>query len=164
MYRDDAVELMRGYFGEERFVEHTNKVLSRAEAIADGEGLGEGFLRDVVVLGSVFHDIGIPEALKRHGSLEAPFQEREGPAVARSIMEEMGVRPDILERVCYIVGSHHTAEGVDGMDFQVIWEADFIVNVDEGNITLEPDRVEIEVERNIKTATGRSLVGEVLES
>jgi HD superfamily phosphodiesterase len=162
MYRDDAVERMKGYFDEKRFIEHTLKVLSRAEEIASGEGLGEAFIENVVVLGSVFHDIGIPEALQKHGSMDAAYQEKEGPPVARRIMEEMGVRPDILERVCYIVGNHHTAKRVDGMDFQAIWEADFIVNVDEKNITLDPEKVDIEVKDNIKTKTGRKLVAEVL--
>jgi hypothetical protein len=162
MYRDAAVNSMKKYFQEKRFIDHTLKVLSTAEKIGLGEGLRDDFLWNVVTLGCVFHDIGIPEALKRHDSMEAPFQEKEGPPVARRLMEKIGVRPDILERVCYIVGNHHTRERVDGGDFQIIWEADFIVNIDEENIILEPDGVEQSVSENISSGTGLKLVREVL--
>jgi hypothetical protein len=162
MYRDAAVNSMKEYFQEKRFIDHTLKVLSTAEKVGLGEGIRDDFLWNVVTLGSVFHDIGIPEALKKHDSMEAPFQEKEGPSVARRLMEEIGVRPDILERVCYIVGNHHTRERVDGVDFQIIWEADFIVNIDEENIVLEPDGVEQSVSENISSGTGLKLVREVL--
>jgi len=162
MSREVAIQKMKEYFQEQRFVEHTLKVLSTAEKIYVGEGLKHDFLWNVVTLGSIFHDIGIPEALKKHGSLEALYQEQEGPAVARKLMEETGVRPDIIERVCYIVGNHHTHKRVDGLDFQIIWESDFIVNIDEKNITLEPDKVEQAVQENMSTKTGLRLIREVL--
>jgi HD superfamily phosphodiesterase len=162
MYREQAIEKMKEYFNEKRFIEHTLKVLGRAEQICEGEGIENPFVREVATLGSIFHDIGIPEALRKHNSMDAPFQEQEGPAVARKLMAEVGVRPDILERVCFIVGHHHTAGQVDGVDFQVIWEADFIVNIDEKNIVLQADKVESAVAENLKTPTALSLIREVL--
>jgi hypothetical protein len=137
-------------------------VLSRAEKIFLGEGLEDTYQWNTVTLGSLFHDIGIPEALRKHDSLEAPYQEQEGPPVARRLMEEMGVRPDILERVCFMVGNHHTREAVDGIDFQILWEADFIVNIEEKNIELNPREIEDALKENIRTRTGGSLVREVL--
>jgi hypothetical protein len=162
MYRESALEKMKGYFQDDRFIEHTLKVLDRAEQICRGEGIDAPFVLNVATLGSIFHDIGIPEAVKKHSSMEAPYQEQEGPPVARRLMDEMNVRADILERVCYIVGHHHTADRVDGLDFQIIWEADFIVNIDESNIVLEPDEIDRSLEENLKTATGRMLIREVL--
>ena len=162
MYREKAIEKMKGYFQEDRFIEHTLKVLARAKQICEGERIDDAFILQVAILGSIFHDIGIPDAVTKHTSMEAPYQEQEGPPVARRLMGEEGVRPDILERVCYIVGYHHTADKVDGLDFQVIWEADFIVNIDEGNIVLEPGEVERSVDENLKTETARVLIREVL--
>ena len=162
MYREKAIEKMKGYFNDDRFIAHTLKVLGRAEQICEGEKIEAPFILQVATLGSIFHDIGIPEALKKHNSMDAPYQEQEGPSVARRLMDEVGVRPDIAERVCYIVGHHHTADRVDGADFQVIWEADFIVNIDEKNIVLEPDDVESAVAENLKTETGLALIREVL--
>jgi len=162
MYKEKALKVMRDYFGEERFVEHTVKVLSVAEHISEGEGVNTGFLKDVIGLSAIFHDIGIPESLKKYSSLEAKYQEQEGPAVARKLMKGIGVRPDICERVCYIVGNHHTESSIDGIDFIVIWEADFIVNIEEKNIVVEPHNIKEEFDKNIKTVSGKRIAGERL--
>jgi len=155
MYKEHALTVMRDYFNEKRFIEHTLKVLSTAEDISAGEGISVGFLKDVIILSAIFHDIGIPESLKKYSSLEAQYQEKEGPPVARELMNGIGVRPDIRERVCYIVGNHHTEDSIDGIDFRIIWEADFIVNIEEKNIIVEPKNFKKEFKINIKTATGK---------
>jgi hypothetical protein len=158
--RDEAIRSMSDYFDSKRFVEHTLKVLGAAEKIAESEGLADGFTKSSLVLGSIFHDIGIPEAQKKYGSIDAPWQEKEGPAVARHLMTALGVRPDILERVCFIVGAHHTKDKVDGMDFQVIWEADFVVNIEEKNLVFTKDDIAKAIEANTSTAMGRTLARE----
>jgi hypothetical protein len=158
-----AIEGMKDYFASERFIAHTLKVLEQAERIFEGEGVVGDFLRSTVVLGSIYHDIGIPEAVKKHSSMDAPYQEMEGPPVARELMRRIGVRPDILERVCRIVGAHHTREKVDGIDFQIIWEADFIVNVDEKNIVLKKEELRKSLEANTVTPTGRRLASQVIQ-
>ena len=53
-------------------------------------------------------------------------------------------------------------EAVDGIDFQILWEADFIVNIEEKNIELNPREIEDALKENIRTRTGGSLVREVL--
>ena len=161
--RERAIESMREYFGEELLINHTLKVLSHAEQILEGEGIVGDFLKAAVALGSIYHDIGIPEARKKHSSSDAPYQEMEGPPIARVLMTGIGTRPDIIERVCYIVGAHHSKEKIDGIDFQIIWEADFIVNVDEKNIVLKKEKVRSALEENTITRTGRQLASEVLK-
>ncbi len=113
-------------------------------------------------MSAIFHDIGIPESLKKHSSLEAKYQEKEGPAVARELMEGIGVRPDIRERVCFIVGNHHTETGIDGIDFRIIWEADFIVNIEGKNIVVQPENMQKKFEKKIKTDSGKRIAGERL--
>jgi hypothetical protein len=161
--KNAAIGGMKDYFANERFIDHTLKVLDQAEKISEGEKIGGDFLRSVVVLASIYHDIGIPEAVKKHSSMDAPYQEKEGPPVARKLMQGIGVRQDILERVCYIVGAHHTREKVDGVDFQIIWEADFIVNVEEKNIVLNQGELQRALEENTETHTGRHLASGVLK-
>jgi hypothetical protein len=164
MYRDEAIEEMKSYFGDDRFIEHTLRVLDTGERICAGEGVRDEFVKSVVTLGCIFHDIGIPEAVKKHDSMDAPYQEREGPAVGRRLMEKIRVRPDLRERVCYIIGHHHTRDRVDGTDFQIIWEADFIVNIDQENLRVDPERMDQAVRDNLKSATARALMREVLSS
>jgi HD superfamily phosphodiesterase len=157
--REEAIESMERYFGEnKRYTEHTHKVLAIAEQILDAEGVNDSFVNDVVVLSTIFHDIGIPEAERKYNSPAAEYQEKEGEPIARELLVDLKVRPDILERVCYIVRHHHTIEKVDGMDFQVLWEADFIVNIDEKNITVEKGSEEKAIEDNFMTKTGTKLI------
>jgi HD superfamily phosphodiesterase len=166
MIKEKAVQSMKQYFENQRYIDHTLKVLDYGERIFDGEAgkrvnLPGGFERDVVTLACIYHDIGIPEAVRTRGSSDAPHQEELGPDIARKLMGDIGVRSDLLERVLYIIGHHHTADRIDGEDFQVVWEADFLVNIQEGNITLEPGQVNEAVKRNLKTETGRALAAEV---
>ncbi len=42
-----------------------------------------------------------------------------------------------IERVSYLVGHHHTLNVIAGMDYQILAEADFIVNA--GEIGTLPD-------------------------
>ena len=65
-------------------------------------------------------------------------------------------------RVCFIVGAHHTKEKVDGIDFQVIWEADFIVNIEEKNLVFKDEELPAAIEENVSTPTGKRLVSEAV--
>lgn len=156
----EAIEAMKQFFGsDERWVHHSLEVLGFARRILDGEGLKDSFTNDVVCLSAIFHDVGIPRALEKHGSAAGPLQEKEGEEIAREILKGLNIRPDILERVCYIIGHHHTREAIDGVDFQVMWEADALVN-----IPIAWERVEHKgplVERinlDFTTSTGKALI------
>jgi hypothetical protein len=160
--KDAAIRGMKEYFRNERYINHTLKVLDQAERIMQGEKIGWDFLKSVITLSCIYHDIGIPEAVKKYSSSDAPYQEKEGPPLARELMNGIGVRRDVLERVCFIVGAHHTKGEVDGIDFQIVWESDFIVNLDEKNIVLKQGELRTALEENTVTGTGRSLASELL--
>lgn len=117
----------------------------------------------MLTLSTIFHDIGIPGSERKYSSPAAGHQEKEGPPIARKLMAGIDVRPDILERVYYIVGKDHTIEKVDGVDFQIIWEADFLVNIEEKNITLEKSSYQKAIEENFRTETGRKLTATLLK-
>ncbi|HUZ18922.1 MAG TPA: HD domain-containing protein [Spirochaetia bacterium] len=131
--KDAAIGAMSDYFhrstpkAEER-IAHTLSVLSFAERILAGEGIDSSYVVTVCVLAALFHDIGIPEAERKHGSTEPRYQHEEGPPITRAILSRLKVRPDILERVCFIVGNHHSRGMIDSIDFQIVYEADYIVN------------------------------------
>ena len=164
MIKDDAVDGMKRYFADKsRYINHTLKVLAYAEKILEGEAIKYDFMKEVTVLSSIYHDIGIPESEKKYSSSAAEYQEMEGPPIARKLMERLGIRPDIVERVLYIVGSHHTKERVDGIDFQILWEADFLVNIEEKNIIIDKEFLSETVRENFSTNTGNRLINELLE-
>ena len=52
----------------------------------------------------------------------------------------------------YLIAHHHTYTNIDGMDYQILVEADFLVNADEDR--LSSDAIENFKEKIFKTTTG----------
>ena len=46
----------------------------------------------------------------------------------------MPVEGDMAERISWLVAHHHTYTHVDSLDYQILLEADFLVNADEGGL------------------------------
>ena len=66
-----------------------------------------------------------------------------------------------VERICFIIGHHHTYKAIDGLDFQILVEADFIVNVMEGYCKRESVPA---MKANVfKTASGKYLLEQMFE-
>ncbi|HEX9061844.1 MAG TPA: HD domain-containing protein [Clostridia bacterium] len=120
--------------GDIKRINHALKVYGFAKAIA-------GKLPDrelkVVEFSAVLHDIGIREAERKHGSSAGKYQELEGPPIAEKILRDIGVDEEIIKRVSFIVGNHHSYGKIDGVDFQILVEADFLVNIFEDEMDLE---------------------------
>jgi HD superfamily phosphodiesterase len=159
MFLNCAKDIMKKYYqNDPSQVNHSLRVLETAEMIYTEERLKEGFLYDVLRLASIFHDIGIPQSRIKYNSSAPKYQEIEGPPVARKLMTEIGIRPDVLERVCFIVGNHHTYKKIDGIDFQILFEADMVVNLQEGWGGLDREELKARLESGAFTSTGKTLI------
>lgn len=122
------------YFKDDvKRVNHALKVFGFASALCGIEGILENE-KCTVLLAAILHDIGIKEAERKYNSSSGKYQEIEGPPVARTILAKCGVKEDIIERVCFLVGNHHSYNKIDGVDFQILVEADFLVNIHEDNM------------------------------
>ena len=130
------LEMIRSNGSDTRRINHALKVLGFARCIADSEQLS-GDARDIVELAAVLHDIAIRCCEEKYGSCGGKLQEKEGPAIARPILERCSASPAVSERVQYIIAHHHTYTDVDGIDYQIIIEADFLVNRDENDFSHE---------------------------
>lgn len=117
---------MREQFGADRKrIDHALQVLKWAKQILKSEGGN----KDVVVAAAILHDIGIQEAERKHGSSAPRYQEIEGPPIARCILERLQILDaENIEHVCRIVGSHHSAQDIDTHEFDIVWDADWLVN------------------------------------
>lgn len=156
-----VVEKMKDVFGsDQRRINHALKVLKFSEEIMQGENL-TGDIKQIIIMTAILHDIGIHEAERKYNSNSGKYQELEGPPVARRIMESIGVEEGNVERVCYIIGGHHTASKNDGIDFQVIWEADLLVNIEEDGLDKNNPNLESIIRKNFKTAVGRKIAEEL---
>jgi len=154
MVENILLQMVR-YFGPDaKRISHAFKVYGFAQSILAGE---EPDAKTMLVteLAAILHDIGIKEAERKYNSSAGHFQEIEGPPIARQILEQCGADQEIIERVCFLVGHHHSYQEIDGIDFQILVEADFLVNIHEGFI--KPDAAPSVVSKYFKTATAREL-------
>lgn len=162
MYISKALNEMKKIFSEVPYgVEHTLRVLKYAEDIMDGENLNSN-RRELISIVVILHDIGAIEAQKKYGSMDAAYQEKEGPVIARKILNEMNYPPKAIDRICYIIGNHHTPSKIDGIDFQIQWEADMLDNLKHTNFGNGQDKMLDYINKNFKTATGRKIANREL--
>ncbi len=122
-----ASEMMRFNKGDTRRIEHSIKVFSYAQIMGRLENLGPN-QQLILEITALLHDIGIQAAEKKLGHSTAKLQESEGPPVARQILESLGISEEVITRVCFIIGHHHTLTAIDDIVFQLLVEADFLVN------------------------------------
>lgn len=120
--------------GDPKRIQHFMKVYEFAHIIGVKENIDENTLF-ILDIASIMHDIGIHPAEVKYGSANGKLQEQEGPAYAREMLAEFQeINPEQIERVCYLIGHHHTYENVDGIDYRILLEADFLVNALEDNL------------------------------
>lgn len=152
------VELMDFFKGDAKRIQHYIKVHSLAALIGKGEGLDEK-TQFILETAALVHDMGIVPAEEKYGKETGALQEQEGPKVAEQLLQKLGFSEDVISRVCYLVGHHHTYSGIDGMDYQILVEADFLVNFCEGGMKKENI---LTVKKNVfRTKTGIEILNKM---
>lgn len=134
----DAVyqKMLAYYSGDPAQIQHFVKVHSFAALIGRQERLDEK-TQLILELAALVHDIGIKPAMEQFGSTAGPLQESLGQPAARKLLEDVGLPEEIVARVSWLVSRHHTYTDVDGVDYRILLEADFLVNCFESNYTRE---------------------------
>jgi HD superfamily phosphodiesterase len=144
-------EMIRYFQDDVRRINHALKVYGFATAISGQEGVSEKDAT-LISLAAALHDIGIKEAERKYHSASGKYQEIEGPPLAKPILQRNGIDESIIERVCFLIGHHHSYQKIDGLDFQILVEADFLVNIFEDG--MDRGAVESIREKYFKTETG----------
>ncbi len=122
------------YKGDSRRIQHFCKVHSYARLIAQMENVDYKTLF-IIETAALTHDIGIHTCEEKYGECGGRLQEKEGPALAKELLERLGFETDISERVQYLIAHHHTYSNIDGIDYQILVEADFLVNMYEDGVS-----------------------------
>lgn len=153
MYFVDTVyqKMMEYYSADPGQIQHFVKVHSFAALIGRQERLDEK-TQLILEIAALVHDIGIKPALEQFGSSAGPLQESLGFPAAKALLEELGLPEEIITRVCYLVSRHHTYTDVDGLDYRILLEADYLVNCYESNYT--PEAAAASISKVFQTATG----------
>ncbi len=145
-----AVEMKRYLHRDFKRIGHAMRVARYAEEIAREEG---GNLA-VVLPAAYLHDIGIKAAEEKYGESAWDHHEEMGASVAREILEGLGARKELIEEVCGIVSRHHhPREEGESPEFNSVYDADVIVNLEE--------KGRGSAEGALLTKSGRGLAGRI---
>lgn len=104
---------------------------------------------------AVVHDIGILTAERKYDSSAGKYQELEGPAEAKDLLSGLGWPQEVIDRVCYLVRHHHAYANIDEPDYQILVEADFLVNLLENHLT--EDAQKSAYDKIFRTKSGKNL-------
>lgn len=137
-------------------IQHFVKVHDFAVTIGQLEQVDEATLF-VLETAAILHDIGIHPSERKYGDCSGKHQEELGPDEARRMLHELGgYTEEQVERVCFLIAHHHTYKDVVGIDWQILLEADFLVNAYEDHLDVEAIRT---FEDNVfRTPSGRHLL------
>lgn len=146
--------------GDPKRIQHFIKVHAFAKLIGEREGLSAEQL-NILESAAVLHDIGIHNCEKKYGSCSGKYQETEGVPVAKELLSQLGADDSFTEQVCFLIAHHHTYEGVDRGEWQILLEADLLVNAYEDGLSAEA--VMTAGKKLFATETGKRLLSEMYE-
>jgi HD superfamily phosphodiesterase len=152
-----ASEMRRVFGRDSKRINHANRVVRFAEEILKDEGGDPA----VVIAASYLHDIGIHEAERKYNSTAGKYQERESLPIARKILENLGTDRDMIDEVCDLIAYHHSPGQIQTLNFQILWEADTLVNLEDATEG-ELDQIKQAIEATFKTSTGKRLARALL--
>ena len=146
------------YKGDAKRIQHFCKVHSYEKLIAETENVDKN-CQFIIEAAALTHDIGIHICEEKYGSCNGKLQEKEGPAIAEKLLGELGFDRKVSERVQYLIAHHHTYGNINEMDYQILVEADFLVNIMEEGSSKE---AAIKAYQNIfKTSCGKKICREM---
>lgn len=145
-------QAMIAYFAPDvRRINHFLKVYGFAKAIGELEGL-DADMQQTLEIAALTHDIGIKVSELKYQSSSGEHQQIEGPGEARQLLSVLGIGSVTVERVCWLIAHHHTYTDIQGADYQILVEADFLVNIHEDGFS---EATVLSVEKSIfRTCTG----------
>ena len=144
--------------GNRHDINHLLKVWGYAKTIADAEKL-DADTQFLLETAAITHDIACPLCREKYSSTNGKYQEAEGAVLVRGFLADTGLTEKQIDRVSYLVGHHHTLSAVSGADYQILIEADYLVNADESGYSAE--NIRNFRDKYFKTETGTRLLNDI---
>ena len=113
------MQMIKLYAGDPKRIQHFCKVHSYAKLMAEMEGVDDD-TRFIIETAALTHDIGIHLCEEKYGDCSGKLQEKEGPALAKALLAELGYPERVSERVQYLIAHHHTYNNIDAIDYQIL--------------------------------------------
>ena len=152
---DVAATMVRYNAGDARRVNHLIKVYGFAKTIGEREGL-DADTQEILEIAALTHDIGIRNSERKYGNCTGAHQQEEGPPEARALLASLGADERVIERACWLIAHHHTYTDIQGADYQILIEADFLVNAFEDE--MDGDAIRTVRGKLFRTKTGLELL------
>ena len=154
-----VTKAMIEYFaGDVRRINHFLKVYAFAKTIGELEELDES-TQEILEIAAITHDIGIKNSEKKYNSSSGHYQQIEGPSEAEKLLGAIQIKETVIERVCWLIAHHHIYTHINEIDYQILVEADFLVNASEDQMSesaISHFKKEI-----FRTETGKLLLDEL---
>lgn len=139
-------------------IDHLIRVWTYARTIGELEGLDRE-TQYILEVAAITHDIACPLCREKYGNTNGKYQEAEGVPMVEAFLNGTGMSAAQIERIKYLVGHHHTFSNIEGADYQILVEADYIANASENGY--DAKNIENFLNRIVKTNAGRQLIESV---
>ena len=150
--KDKLIKELEDYFGSDaKRIAHAKKVMEFAEGILKQEKADW----NIVMPASILHDVGIKPAEEKYGSNAGYLQEKEGPEIARKILLKLGVKKEDIAEICRIIACHHSPGEIDTINFKVLYDADWLVNLKDELKDSDQEKIGKLIDKVFLTKTGR---------
>lgn len=136
-------------------ISHFLKVYAYAKTIGQCEGLDDA-TQKTLEIAALVHDIACPLCREEYGSAIHKRQEEEGMLLTAAFLQPAGLPQAMVDRIVYLVGHHHTLTEMEGLDYRILLEADFLVNAEESGYG--PETIENGLRLIFRTRTGTALL------
>lgn len=140
--------------GEPKRMQHFFKVHTLAKLIAEGENLKADTLYTLEVA-ALIADIGVKLAKAQDFKAPIELQDKEGVVAAKKTLMALKFDGEIVERVVFMIGNRRDLDNIKGMDFRILLEAEYLVNLYEQ--LAKKDTFIIANKKVFKTKTGTAL-------
>ena len=139
-------------------IDHFIRVWTYAKTIAELEQL-DSETQYILEVAAITHDIACPLCREKYGNTNGKHQEAEGVSMVETFLNDADMSAHQMEQIKYLVGHHHTLSGIDGIDHQILIEADYIANASENGY--DGKNIENFLNQIVKTSTGKQLIKSV---
>ena len=128
--------------GNTHDINHFLKVWSFARTIGQLEGLDDR-TQEILEAAALLHDIACPLCREKYGNTNGKYQEKEGMPLAEAFLKDCGL----------------SLEDIQGMDYQILIEADYIVNAEESHYSIE--NIRHFREQIFRTESGKTILDSI---
>lgn len=138
-------------------IRHFLEVWAYAKLIAEQEEIDDE-AKKITEIAALTHDIACPLCRKKYGNTDGRLQEIEGEPLVREFLCGTGLSEKEIDRVAFLVAHHHNYAKVDGIDYQILLEADYIVNASASENEYAKQSIEKFMAKVMKTESGTRLL------